>query len=108
MNEYIETLIQLTKENPELNIITMTNYEVCGGDDCVYWKGEIEGIKKDIYYEIKEKIIIGEENIKDELLNGYEQDEKYKQFSDLMLLDKVEFDFKTTNYEEAIFIFIGV
>ena len=108
MNNYIKTLFQLVKENPELDVITMTDYEVCCSDKYRYWKGEIEEVRKDIYYETGEKIVIGENEIKDELLDEYEQIEYYNQFPAKGLLEKVEFEFETTNYKEAIFIFIGV
>ena len=37
-------LLELVKENPELPIVPMTYYEVCGGDSG-YWLGEIESVE---------------------------------------------------------------
>ena len=37
-------LLELVKENPELPIIPMTHYEVCGGDSG-YWLGTIESVE---------------------------------------------------------------
>ena len=39
MNENIEKLLQLIKENPDLPILPMVDGEVCGGDDYNYWMG---------------------------------------------------------------------
>jgi hypothetical protein len=37
MNENIQNLLNLIKENPELKIVPMVNYEIVAGDDCSYW-----------------------------------------------------------------------
>ena len=46
----IETLLKLTKENPELEIVPMVDYEVCGGDDFSRWMGSFGTAKIDEFY----------------------------------------------------------
>lgn len=51
MNKHIEKLVKLSKENPEMEIIAMTNYEVCASDDFTYWKGFIKSVEIEEYCE---------------------------------------------------------
>lgn len=110
MSKHIETLIQLCKDNPELEVITMTFYEVICGDDFNYWKGEIKEVTKDIYIENDEGIFIGKDTIKDYMLDNleYSKEEKLSQMSYEEKVKYVENDFDMTNFKEAIFIYIGV
>lgn len=39
MNKNLEKLIELSKENPELPIVTMVEAEIVAGDDFGYWLG---------------------------------------------------------------------
>lgn len=41
MNEGINELLKLVKENPELPIMAMVSGEVCGGNEYAYWMGSI-------------------------------------------------------------------
>lgn len=45
-NEKIKELVKLSEENPELEIMFMTNHEVLG-DDWGYWLGHISKVSKD-------------------------------------------------------------
>ena len=108
MNKYIETLIQLTKENPELDVITMVDYEVSGGDEYRYWKGEICEVRKDIYYDKRDCILIGEDEIKDTFLNDLEKDPVKGELPFKRKIEEVESLCDVIKFKEAIFIFIGV
>ena len=39
MNEHTQKFLELVKENPELRIIPMVEFEVVGGDDYFRWMG---------------------------------------------------------------------
>ena len=110
MNKHIEILIQLCKDNPELEVFTMTDIEVCCNDDFRYWKGQIESVEKNIYFENNDGIFIGESIIKDYFLDNVENsgDETLSQLSFEEKIKLVDNDFNMTNFKEAIFIFIGV
>jgi hypothetical protein len=106
MNKHIETLIRLSKENPDIEIIPWVNWEVVCGDDYEYWKGEIEEIKKDYYYEDKneEGYTIGKKAIIEK------RDEELLGSKDIELSAEEDFQqlIKSGYVKEAIFIFIGV
>jgi hypothetical protein len=46
----IETLLKLIKENPDLEIMPMVDYEVCASDDFSRWLGSWGTAKVDEYY----------------------------------------------------------
>lgn len=37
--ENVKQALELIKENPELPIMPLVNYEVAAGDECMYWVG---------------------------------------------------------------------
>lgn len=99
----IDKLIKLKTDNPELEIITMTNYDVCCGDDFRYWRGEISSVEIDIYYEDFSfndgvGMVIGEEAIKDLIFDELEDENVMNQE-----YNKLE---KEGKIIKAIFIFI--
>lgn len=104
MNEKIKELIKLSEENPYLKIISMVDTEVCGGDDYSHWVGNIESVKKDIYWQDDDNLLVGKSRIADKLdleYIGDDSSEEYvnKRFEELK---------KNKEIKEAIFIFIGL
>lgn len=69
MNEYISILIELVKENPELEIMHFVDYEVCCSDEHRYWYADIESVKIESVYDNsnEECFIIGENEIKENI-----------------------------------------
>jgi len=106
-NKKIQELIQLSNENPDLEIIPMVNYEVCGSDDFQYWKCEISKVSKELYMEkdVAEgcALVLGEYDIKDHLelyLDDHEVEEDVDSYYQ-KLFDKQKI-------KEAIFIWLDV
>jgi hypothetical protein len=104
MNDKIKELIKLSEENPEMEIKIMVNQDVVAGDDFAYWMAEIENISKDIYWVKDEHVIIGENEISDELdleADDVETAEDYidKRFKELK---------ESKDIKEAIIVYIGV
>jgi len=68
MNKNTEKLLQLIKDNPETEVLFMTNFELCLDDACQYWMGRISSVEKTIYWHgDDEHVYIGESEIKDEM-----------------------------------------
>lgn len=102
MNNEIIDLIKLSTENPTLEIITMTHYEVCCSDEFSYWKGDIEKVEKNIYFE-KEyhgdiAYVIGKDKIEDHVLSDSFPDMDFCGFE----------DFVNKFCKEAIFVYINI
>ena len=50
MNENILKLIELAKENPDLEIKCMVDYDACPSDDCSWWVAELIDIEINEYF----------------------------------------------------------
>ena len=73
INKQIETLLKLVKENPELEIISATHYDVCC-EDWGYWIGKIEKVEIDYFFDCCDKWIIGKEETEIEIEEQYEKE----------------------------------
>ncbi len=109
-NDKIKELIKLSEENPELEIITMVNSEICADDDYSYWLGAIGEIQKDVYWHDEEKVYIGLSAIEDELEQNLAMDNEYAKLPDnefnKMIEDEVERLKSTNEIREAIIVYI--
>jgi len=109
MNQHIENLILVTKENPELPIITATYHDVIA-EDWGYWCGSIEQVKVDFFYLSDERWYAGEEDIKDTLADILHQNEYYasltKEKFNLELNTKFNTMITEGKIKKAIIIFI--
>lgn len=83
-NENIEKLIQLTKDNPEIEIVPMVNYEVCCGDEFRYWLGSWGEPRLDEIYRTEDYIYFKSTNY-DHLIDNAMDD---IDFSDEALTDE--------------------
>lgn len=111
-NEKIKELVRLSEENPELEIIPVTHYEVVA-EDWGYWKGKIEKIEKGFFYEDEEKWKAGSKSdILDEIADDICDYPEYENIPNKEFLEKVEdrFDylFSENRIKQAIVIYIGL
>ena len=67
---YIDELIKILKENPDLPIIHMVEEDIMTGDHTVC-RGWLNGVKITYQYQIEEYIYTDEDEIKDELAENY-------------------------------------
>lgn len=58
MKDNFEELMKLIQENPELPVVPMVEYEVCGGDECAWWEGKFGTAKIDEVFSRDEFIYI--------------------------------------------------
>lgn len=56
MTKETEQLLNLIKENPDLPIIPMVDYEVCGDDCCTWWMGHWGRSEVTEYYLGRERV----------------------------------------------------
>jgi hypothetical protein len=97
MDDKIKELVKLSEENPEMEIFFMVDNEVVAGDDFGYWRGELENVKKEIYWNYKEEnIIIGEAAIEERMQYDDLEDSEYESLK------------SSGEIKEAIIIYIGV
>lgn len=68
--ENVKKALELIKENPELPIIPMVNYEIVAGDDALYWMGSWGDARIDEYTIDGERMRYLSEGI-DELFDRY-------------------------------------
>lgn len=81
MQDNFKELMKLIQENPELRVVPMVEYEVCGGDECAWWEGKFGTAKIDevfskdeyIYIKSKDQAKLIEEAIEDDFI-GLEND----------------------------------
>ena len=76
MNEKLEQLFRLIKENPELEVMFMTYYEVCV-EGWGYWKSEIEKIEVEYVWENKdaERMFLSATSIREEMYDNIPEEE---------------------------------
>jgi len=79
MNKHIEKLIELAKENPEMDIKTFTHYEVVG-EDYSHWMGKIYKVEIEEVIWDDERYYFGEDDFLDEFTHITEEEalELYK------------------------------
>lgn len=53
----VKQALELIKENPELPIMPLVNYEVAAGDECKYWVGSWGESKIDKYCNYGERVL---------------------------------------------------
>lgn len=82
---YVKNLLELVNQNPNLRVVPMVEYEVCGGDECPWWEGEIssssieEIVSKDefVYIKSKDKQKLIEDVMEEDFLNvGFDVSEE--------------------------------
>lgn len=79
--EKIKELIQLIQENPELEIVPMVAYEVCGSDDFAYWMGAWGKTEIDEYWCSDERIYFRSED-EDSLVDDvWDREDEYPNIS---------------------------
>lgn len=81
MNDKIKKLIEISKENPELEIVCATHYEVVG-EDWGYWHSVIKKIEVDYTWIIDDRWIIGEDSILEKIDEDVYYDDNLKILSD--------------------------
>ena len=111
-NEKIKELIRLSEENPELEIIPATYYEVAG-EDWGYWKGKIEKVAKEYFYDKDNSWVAGDRSeILDDISDNICDYPEYENMPDKEFLEKVEERFNylvsENKIKEAIIIYIGL
>ena len=62
-----EELLKLIRENPDLPIIPMVDYEVCGDDCCTWWMGNWGRSEVTEYYLGEEKVHFKDDDEEDVL-----------------------------------------
>lgn len=105
----LKELIKLAEENPNLEIITMVNYEiVC--EDWGYWRGDIGEIKKDFYWQDDEAMYMSIKKIKEQLSESASFDPEFEELPDdkfnLIIEKEIESKLQSGEIKEAIFIYI--
>jgi hypothetical protein len=101
----IEKLLQLKKENPEMEILFMVNDDVVCSDEFNYYKGSFEEIEKSFYVEINEFIYTNKDDLLDYLYFKFDQEEietndEYEK--------RIAEKFNEIHQEEKIIIWVGV
>lgn len=106
--EKTNTLVQLIKENSELEIVPMVSTECVAGDNFAYWMAEWGTAKLDEYWCSDERIYFKEQDF-DSLVDKYIDDnyEQYENLTDDELRKLAEE--KVNNYEwiKAIVVHIN-
>lgn len=69
INEKAAKLLQLIKENPELPIVPMVNYEVCS-EDSGYWTGSIGDVNAEEYAVYNERVYTDKDELKEDYYNN--------------------------------------
>lgn len=77
----VNHLLQLLKDNPELEIVPMVDCEVCGGDDYSWWIGSWGTASVDEYWSDDEKIYFRSES-EDELIDDAIDEEWPEEMTD--------------------------
>lgn len=108
MNEQIEELIKLSKENPSLEIKPAVHYEVVG-EDWGNWLGNINKIEKDFIYTLDDRWIAGYDDIIENIVEHLDCDENLE-YNEIEEIAKKEFEekLKSEQIKEAILIYIIV
>ena len=104
----IDKLIELKKENPELPIKIMVDYEVFGGD-YGYWEGKIFKIDIDFYCVLGDRIYLGEDEIREELEEMFIDDNTNMSDEDFAVLIDKKWNEKIDKNEvqKAIIVYIN-
>lgn len=115
----IETLMELIKENPELDIVPMVANEVCAGDDFSSWLGSWGSAEIDyvhmpdwndehrildaerIYFKSTD-----EDDIKERLFDYFEAGNPA--WSDDYIEEKLEEKYRELDWEKVITVYIGL
>ena len=106
-----EELIKIIRENPELEIIPVTYWEVVC-EDWGYWCGSINDVRVDYFYQDEERWYADKDDIMGRLYDKYEDDElcedldkyDFNKFIDNMFNSMVE----AGKIKRAIIVFIGL
>ena len=81
MNDKIKELAKLSEENPDLEIVMLTYYDVVA-DDYGYWKGKISNVKTDFIGEIAGRVCVGLDQMYDFLNETLLETLQYDSLSD--------------------------
>lgn len=102
----VNELLELIKENPELEIVPMVDSEV-GGGDYSYYKGEWGSAEIDEYHCLDERIYFKkhdfEELVEDYIDNNYEY---YRNLGDDELQEIAEREASNLEWKKAIVVYI--
>ena len=71
MNEHINDLLQLIKDNPDLPILPMVNYEIVSDDCCSYWVASWGTASVTEYVASEERIWFKDEDDMDDVLERF-------------------------------------
>ena len=110
MTKETEQLLQLIKENPDLPVVPMVDYEVCGDYCCTWWMGSWGRSEVTEYYLGEEKVHFRDDDEEDVLndLEGckYGHDPQGRNIYDL---SDEEWDalYKSIPWTKCIVVYIG-
>lgn len=103
--ENIKQLLELIRENPELEILPMVSSECVPSDDFCYWMGEWGSAEIDEYYCSDERVYFKsqdcEEMIDDWIDNNYD---KYPRSSDELLVERAAAAIEICDWVKAIVV----
>lgn len=112
-NKTIE-LLELAKQNPDLQIKFMVNYEVVAGDDHTYWLADLERVSiEEIYsggyngHGNDERVYIRSED-EEELVEYIAEREIDDSISIDEAYDIAETIFKDLEWEKVILVYVGI
>lgn len=112
MNKDItKQLLQLVKDNPDLPIVPLVDYEVCCGDDFAYWLGSFVSCKCGNYALYNERVWLDDEE--EELKEAYFYENACEERYDKNIYTQDEIEHRlvedTKNlWHKAIIVFIGL
>lgn len=66
--QYTKRLLELIKQNPDLRVFPLVEWEVCGGDEHTYWSGVFRSSEVDEIYMDEERVWIRSQD-EEELVN---------------------------------------
>lgn len=114
MNENIITLLELIKENPELNILPMVDGEFCS-DEFAYWSGvwgvaevdEVYGDDERIYFRKYDEEELIENRCDDIYFEEFPRWEKTTESEDKKIEEQAKKDIAKLSWEKVITVKIN-
>lgn len=105
--ENIKNLLQLIKENPEVEIKPMVDSEVIADDCCNYWCGSWGNAKLDEYWVSDERIYFKENDFEDLVQEFIDNNYKdYLNLTDEELEEIAEKKVNSYEWKKAILVYI--
>lgn len=101
MNENVQQLLELIKENPNLPIVPMVDSEVVADDCCTYWMGNWGTCKVSEYLISEERVWFKDDDPEDVIsdVKGYE-------FWENLPDEKVDAEFDALGWIKCIAVYI--